>query len=52
MTALWLDENLSEAILGRIVATFPGSLHVRRCIANGATDDQCGTTPAPATWCS
>lgn len=40
MTALLLDENLSEAILGRIVATFPGSLHVRRCIATGATDGQ------------
>ena len=40
MTSLLLDENLSEAILGRIVATFPGSVHVRQCISTGATDDQ------------
>lgn len=36
--ALLLDENLSEALLPRIRATFPGSTHVRRTLGGSASD--------------
>ena len=36
--ALLLDENLSEALLGRLQPLFPGSVHVRRVLRTGATD--------------
>jgi predicted nuclease of predicted toxin-antitoxin system len=36
--ALLLDENLSEAVLGRLLATFPNSSHVRRALGLGAAD--------------
>ncbi len=35
---LLLDENLSEAILGRLCAEYPGSTHVRASIGTGASD--------------
>ena len=37
---LLLDENLSEAVLGRLCADYPGSLHVRSCIGTGASDQK------------
>jgi predicted nuclease of predicted toxin-antitoxin system len=36
--ALLLDENLSEAILGRIRLTYPGSVHVRQAMGAGSSD--------------
>lgn len=36
--ALLLDENLSEAILGRLARTFPGSVHVRPELGTGVSD--------------
>lgn len=37
---LLLDENLSESVLPRIAAAFPDSVHVRRILGEGATDEQ------------
>ncbi|MBK8098981.1 MAG: DUF5615 family PIN-like protein [Planctomycetes bacterium] len=33
-----MDENLSEALLGRLQTAFPGSVHARRVLHTGATD--------------
>lgn len=39
MTALLLDENLSEALLPALAQAFPGSVHVRRVFGEGASDE-------------
>ena len=36
--ALLLDENLSEAVLGRLLSTFPNSSHVRTMLGTGGDD--------------
>lgn len=36
--SLLLDENLSEAVLGRLLTTYPNSAHVRETLGFGAAD--------------